>query len=263
MWIDSHCHLSHPIIKSKGSPVRIIRAANNAGVSGMLNVCCRISEEMDNLLDISNNNENVWCSIGTHPHDAGLEEEKAFTKNKIVKIANSNDKIIAIGESGLDYYYDNSSPKEQQASFRKHIKACLETKLPLIVHTRDAEEDTARILEEEGGDGALKGVMHCFSSHQSLAEKALDMGFYISFSGIITFKKADELRETAKIVPLDRVLIETDAPFLAPVPYRGKVNEPAYIAKIGEFLADIYEVEVEEFARITTDNFHRLFNTSS
>ncbi len=259
MWIDSHCHLSHPIIKKRGDPLRIINAAKRAKVSGMLNVCCRISEEMDVLLDISNNNDNVWCSIGTHPHDAGLAEEKAFTKSKIVEIANSSDKIIAIGESGLDYYYDNSTPEQQQQSFRKHISACLETDLPLIVHTRDAEDDTARIMKEEGA-GSLKGVMHCFSSHQSLAEKALDMGFYISFSGIVTFKKADELRDTVKIVPLNRVLIETDAPFLAPVPYRGKVNEPAYVAQIGEFLADIYDIDVKEFAKITTDNFHRLFN---
>ncbi len=256
MWIDSHCHLSHPIIKEKGDTDLIISQANDAGVSGMLNVCCRISHEMDNLLDISNSHDNVWCSIGTHPHDAGLEAEKAISQADIIKIANSSDKIIAIGESGLDYYYDNSPRDEQQASFRKHTRAAIETGLPIIIHTRDAEEDTINIMRDYS---ELTGVMHCFSGSQDLAAKALDMGFYISFSGIITFKKADELRETAKIVPLDRVLIETDAPFLAPVPYRGKVNQPAYVAKIGEFLADIYEVEVEEFARITTDNFHRLF----
>ncbi len=257
MWIDSHCHLSHPAIKEKGEPLLIINAAKKAGVTSMLNVCCRMSEEIDTLLDISNNNDNVWCSIGTHPHDAGLAEEKAFDKSKIVKIANSSDKIIAIGESGLDYYYDNSTPQEQQQSFRKHIEVCLETDLPLIVHTRDAEQDTIDIMREYSD---LTGVMHCFSSHQSLAEKALDMGFYISFSGIVTFKKADALRDAVKIVPLDRVLIETDAPFLAPVPYRGKVNEPAYVSKIGEFLADIYGLEAEKFAKITTDNFYRLFN---
>ncbi len=256
MWIDSHCHLSHPIIQAKGSAGRIVNMAKKAGVSGMLNVCCRMSEEIDTLLEISDNNDNVWCSIGTHPHDAGLEEEKAFTKSKIVKIAGSNDKIIAIGESGLDYYYDNSTPKQQQTSFRKHIQVCIETGLPLIVHTRDAEIDTIDIMREEKG---LTGVMHCFSGSQDLAEKSLDMGFYISFSGIVTFKKADELRAIAKTIPLDRVLVETDAPFLAPVPYRGKVNEPAYVTKTGEFLSELYGIDKDEFAKITTDNFKRLF----
>ncbi len=260
MWIDSHCHLNHSGIEEKGAPSDIIAAAKKAGVSGMISVCCRISQEMDELLTIANNHDNVWCSVGTHPHDAGLEAEKNISEDEIIKIANSSDKIIAIGETGLDYYYDNSPRDEQQASFHKHIRASIKTDLPIIIHTRNAEEDTVNIMREHS---ELRGVMHCFSGSADLAQKALDMGFYISFSGIVTFKKADDLREVAKNVPLDRVLIETDAPFLAPVPYRGSVNEPAYVAKIGEFLADIYEVEVEEFAKITTDSFHRLFNTSS
>lgn len=259
MWIDSHCHLNHSGIVEKGNPSEIIQNAKGAGVDGLLTVCCRMSEEIDELLAITNENNNVWCSIGTHPHDAGLGAEKAFSQAQIVEIAQAHKRVIALGETGLDYYYDNSPREDQQQSFRKHIRACIESDLPMIVHTRDAEEDTARIMKEEGQGGTLSAVMHCFSSSQWLAEQALDMGFYISFSGIVTFKKADELRDTAKIVPLDKVLVETDAPFLAPVPYRGKTNEPAYVANTGEFLAELYGVSAEEFAKITTENFFNLF----
>ncbi|MGH1457197.1 MAG: TatD family hydrolase [Alphaproteobacteria bacterium] len=259
MWIDSHCHLNHKGIDEKGSPSEIIAAAQAGGVSGMVTICCRMSEEIDELLSIANSNDNVWCSIGTHPHDAGLDAEKGFSQDQIVQIANKHDKIIALGETGLDYFYDNSPRADQAESFRKHIRACIETDLPMVVHTRDAEDDTYKIMSEEH-QGKLRGVMHCFSSAQSLAEKSLELGFYISFSGIVTFKKADELRQTAKIVPLNRVLVETDAPFLAPMPYRGKVNEPAYVAKTGEFLAELYGVTPQEFAKITSDNFFRLFN---
>lgn len=260
MWIDSHCHLNHKNIREKGSPEEIIKAAKQGGVDGLLTICCRLSEEVEALAAISKANDNVWHSIGTHPHDAGLEAEKKISVEDIVKIARSDSNIVAIGESGLDYYYDNSPREDQIISFRKHMQACVETDLPLVVHSRDAEEDTARLIKEESAGGKLRGVMHCFSSKHVLAEKTLEEGFYISFSGIITFKKSEELRETAKIVPLDRVLVETDAPYLAPVPYRGKTNEPAYVAKTGEFLADFYGLEVEEFAKITTENFFRLFN---
>ena len=259
MWIDSHCHLNHPGIVEKGVPSDIAEAAKQAGVSGMVTICCRLSEEIDTLLDIADNNDNVWCSIGTHPHDAGLEAEKAFTKDKIVEIAKSNDKIVALGETGLDYYYDNSPREDQAASFRKHIQACIEADVPMIVHTREAEADTHKIMKEEGQGTGLTGVMHCFSGTQKLAEQSLEMGFYLSFSGIVTFKKADELREIAKNTPLDKILVETDAPFLAPTPYRGKVNEPAYVSKVGEYLAELFEKTPEEFAQITTDNFFRLF----
>lgn len=259
MWIDSHCHLNHKGIAEKGAARDIVAAAKNANVSGMLTICCRLSEEVDTLLEIANSNENVWCTIGTHPHDAGLEAEKAFTTEKIVEITNAHPKIIGLGETGLDYYYNHSPKHDQQASFRKHIRACVAADVPMIVHTRDAEEDTYDIMRQEGAGTSLCGVMHCFSSSQKLAEQALGLGFYISFSGIVTFPKAQELRDTAKIVPLDRILVETDAPFLAPVPYRGKVNEPAYVAQTGAFLADFYGIPVEEFARITTENFFRLF----
>lgn len=259
MWIDSHCHLNHSGIEEKGKPGTIIHNAKEQGVDGMLTICCRMSEEIDELLSIANRNNNVWCSIGTHPHDAGLDAEKEITQDEIVKIANTHDKIIALGETGLDYYYDNSPRDDQADSFRKHIRACIETDLPMIVHTRDAEADTHRIMIEENQSGKLRGVMHCFSSSQWLAEKSLEMGFYISLSGIVTFNKAQELRDTAKTIPLDRLLVETDSPYLAPAPYRGKVNEPAYVVKTGEFLAELYGIEHTELARITTENFYKLF----
>jgi TatD DNase family protein len=256
MWIDSHCHLNHKNIAEKGIPSQIISSAKNAGVDGMLTICCRLSEEVDTLLSIANDNENVWCSIGTHPHDAGKEAEKIWTTEGIVSLAHSSDKIIGIGETGLDYYYNFAPKEDQQASFRKHIRACIESGLPMIVHTRDAEEDTYNIIKEEG---ITNGVMHCFSSKKILAEQTLALGFYISFSGMVTFPKAQELRDVAKIVPLNRVLVETDAPYLAPVPHRGKTNEPAYVTKTGAFLAELYGVPTEDFARITTENFFRLF----
>jgi TatD DNase family protein len=259
MWIDSHCHLNHKNIAEKGTPDEIIKAAKFGGVDGMLTICCRIAQEANQLIKIANDNSNVWCSIGTHPHDAGQETEKHFSTKDIVALVQSNPKIIGIGETGLDYYYNYAPKEDQQSSFRKHIRACIAADLPMIVHTRDAEEDTFKIMQEEGAGTNLSGVMHCFSSKQILAEQALEMGFYISFSGMVTFPKADDLRETAKIIPLDRILVETDAPFLAPVPHRGKTNEPAFVARTGEFLANFYGISTEDFAKITTDNFFRLF----
>lgn len=263
MWIDSHCHLNHKGIAEKGNPSALIDGAYHAGVDGMLTICCRMSEEIDVLREIANGHDNVWCSIGTHPHDAGLAQEKTFSVDDIVAMAANDKNIVAIGETGLDYYYDNSPRGDQKESFIKHIKACIAAGVPMIVHTRDAEEDTIEIMREYGAGKGLKGVMHCFSGTQWLADQALELGFYISFSGIVTFKKAQELRDVAKNVPLDRVLVETDAPYLAPVPYRGKVNEPAYVAHTGAFLAELYGLEPAEFAKITTENFFRLFDKAS
>jgi TatD DNase family protein len=260
MWIDSHCHLTHERIRDCGSPEDLVRNAQDADVDGMLTISCQISGDFPDQLKTAKALDNVWCSIGTHPHDAGLEGEKVITQARLVEMANSDQKIIGIGESGLDYHYNNSSPEDQQASFRKHIRACLETGLPLIVHSREAEEDTARIIREESAGQRLNGVMHCFSSKPVLAEEALDFGFYISFSGIVTFKAAEELREVAKSVPLERILVETDAPFLAPVPHRGRTNQPAYVSETGKFLADLLDIEPEEFARITARNFFTLFS---
>lgn len=259
MWIDSHCHLNHSGIEEKGTPQDIIKAAHQNGVDGLLTICCKMSEERDELEGIATQ-DNVWCSLGTHPHSAGEDAEKAITQDELVRAVKGNDKVIAIGETGLDYFYDFAPRDDQKQSFRKQIRACIDADVPMIVHTRDAEDDTAKIMHEEGDGTSLAGVMHCFSSAGWLADEALDMGFYISFSGMITFKKLEELREVAKRVPLDRVLVETDAPFLAPMPHRGKVNEPAFVAHTGEFMAkEIYGLEPAEFAKITTDNFFRLF----
>ena len=260
MWIDSHCHLNHERVSEDDTPAILAARARAAGVDGMVSICCRISEEFDDLLATVKPLDNVWCSVGTHPHDAGLEGEKAITLEQLCALATSDPNVIGIGESGLDYFYDNSPREDQRESFRKHIRACVETDMPLIVHSRDAEEDTANILREEGEGKGLRGVMHCFSSGSQLAKDALEMDFYISFSGIVTFGKADELREIAKTVPLNRILVETDAPFLAPKPHRGKTNEPGYVVHTGEFLADYLGIDREEFANITSENFFRLFN---
>ena len=260
MWIDSHCHLNHPKIAELGTPADIVQAANDAGVESMLSVCCRISDEFPELLTLVNQLKNVWCTVGTHPHDAGLEAEKAVTQEELVKLARSDPKVVGIGETGLDYYYDNSSPEDQQESFRKHIRACIETDMPLIVHSRDAEEDTMRIIKEESAGDNLRGVMHCFSSGRILAEQALSFGFYISFAGIVTFKNVGDLRDIAINVPLDKVLVETDAPYLAPEPYRGKTNQPAYVSRTGAVLADLYGIDKENLATHLKQNFFTLFS---
>lgn len=258
MWIDSHCHLNHTKIRPLGSAAEIVQSAKQYGVSGMLNICCRMADEFPIILETAEALSDVWCTVGTHPHEASKSTEKDFSVHDIVKLARHS-KVIGIGESGLDYYYDFSTREDQDASFRKHIQACLEADLPLVVHARDADDDIAKILREEGG-GKLKGVMHCFSSGAALAEAALEMGFYISFSGILTFKQADALREIAARVPKNRLLVETDAPYLAPEPYRGKTNQPAYVGHTGAVLARIHDVEPEAMAQITTDNFFRLFS---
>ena len=261
MWIDSHCHLNHDKIKEAGTPSELISRANEAGVEGMLSICCRIREELDELLDIANGHQNIWCSIGTHPHDAGVDKEKDITTDEMVTLANAHEKIIGVGEAGLDYFYDNSPREDQAEGFRKHIRVAKETGLPLIIHTREAEEDTINILREEGAcDGKTKVLMHCFSSNKILAQQSIDEGFYISFSGMVTFKKATELQEIAASVPLDRILIETDAPYLAPTPHRGKTNEPAFVVHTGQFMADIHNLREQELAKHTKDNFFTLFD---
>lgn len=261
MWIDSHCHLNHEKIKDLGSPSEIIKAANDAGVEGMLTINCRISDEFPEILEIARAHKNVWCTVGTHPHEASAPEEKAITQAQIVQKAQSDPNVIGIGETGLDYYYDFSTREDQQESYRKHIRACIEADLPMIVHARDADEDIARIaFEEEGAGTRLKGIMHCFSSGPELAEKALEFGFYISFSGIVTFKQAEELRDIAKNVPLERILVETDAPYLAPDPYRGKTNQPAYVQHTGAILAQLHNISQENIAKHSKQNFFALFD---
>lgn len=264
MWIDSHCHLNNNRLQNqKGEAAAIVAHARAAGVSGMLTICCRIREELDELTAIARANDNVWCTIGTHPHDAGQEAEKAITLDELVKLARSDSRIVGIGESGLDYFYNHSPHEDQQESFRKHIRACIETGLPLVVHARDADEDIMRIIREEGTGTALKGVMHCFSSGRAMGEAALDFGFHISFSGIVTFKKSTELQDFAKFVPADRILVETDAPYLAPEPHRGETNEPALVVHTGEFVAKLRGVSAEDMARQTRENFFRLFDKAA
>lgn len=259
MWIDSHCHIDHGKIRKLGAPGEIVTRARAAGVAGLLNICCRISDEFPEVLAQARAHEDVWCTIGTHPHEAGDPAEKAVTFERLVDLACSDPKIVGIGETGLDYFYGHSTPEDQRESFRRHLRACRETGLPVVVHARDADEDVARILKEESGGGALRGVLHCFSSGRELAEAALALGFYVSFSGIVTFKKADALRAIAKDIPADRILIETDAPYLAPEPVRSAVNEPANIVHTGRVLAALHGVSEVEMARRTRENFFALF----
>ena len=262
MWIDSHCHLNHSNFEGL-PPSEIAEQAFSNGVDGMVTICCRISEELPHLLNIANAHDKIWCSVGTHPHDAGHENERAISEEELVRLATSDEKIVGIGESGLDYFYDYAPRDQQQESFRKHIRACIKTGLPLIVHTRDAEEDTIQIMREEGEGKGLRGVMHCFSSQNWLADAAMEMGFYVSLSGIVTFKKSIELQELAKRLPADRILVETDAPFLAPAPHRGKMNHPEYVARTGEFVAQLRGEKPQDFAAQTTQNFFKLFDKAA
>lgn len=260
MYIDSHCHLIHNRLQKLGGIEAIVDNAMKAGVEAMLTISCDIAHEFPQVLSVARQFDNVWCSIGTHPHDAGKPEEQAVSLETLVDLAGSDPNIIGIGESGLDYFYNNSPAEDQQESFRKHIRACLETDLPLIIHSRDAEEDLMRIVREEAAGTGLKGVMHCFSSSRAHGEDALDFGFYISFSGIVTFKKSTELQDFARDVPLDKMLVETDAPFLAPEPHRGAINEPALVVNTGRFLAELLEISEEKIAAATKENFFTLFD---
>ena len=253
MLVDSHCHLDFPDFADDIDGV--VARARDAGVGAMLTICTRLSR-FDEVLAIAEARDDVWCSVGVHPHEAA--EEGVGEPSRLLELAR-HDKVVGFGETGLDYYYEHSPREAQQRSFRAHIAAARETGLPLIVHTRDADEDTAGILAEEHANGAFTGLIHCFSSSRELAEKALELGLYISISGIVTFKKAEALRETVRAVPLERLLVETDAPYLAPVPYRGKRNEPAYVAGTAACVAEIKGMAPDALARATTDNFFRLF----
>ncbi len=260
--IDSHCHLTHERTSSDDTPAVLMDRARSVGVGGALTICCKISEEFDTIRNVARTVPGVWCTVGTHPHEAEITEEQAITEDQLVAYASSDPRVIGVGETGLDYYYDHSDRGVQATSFRKHIRAAARAGLPLIIHTRDADDDTIRILREEGAgaDPRVRGVMHCFSGSAALAEQSLAIGFYISFSGIITFKKAGELRDIARTVPLDRILVETDAPYLAPEPLRGKVNEPAYIIHTVRMLAELKRVSEEDVVAACNANFYRLFD---
>jgi TatD DNase family protein len=254
MLVDSHCHLEFPEFLPEQDAV--IARARSSGVGHMLTISTRVRRFAE-IRAVAEAHEDVSCSLGTHPHH--VAEEPEITTAMLVDGAR-HPKVVGFGETGLDYYYDNSPRDMQQEGFRRHIRAALETDLPLIVHTRDAEEDTMRILREEGSGAGLKGVLHCFSSSRKLAEEALDFGFHISFSGIVTFKKSDALRDTARMVPLDRMLVETDAPFLAPVPKRGQTNEPSFVVHTARLLAELHGLPAEALAERTTANFFGLFS---
>lgn len=258
LFIDSHCHLNSKKIVPLGAPSDLVARANASGVSGMVTICCKLAEEPDTLKQITSENKNVWCTVGTHPHEASDEAEKKFSVADIVKMTD-HPKVVGIGESGLDYFYNFSTPDDQATSFRKHIHACLETGLPLVVHAREADDDIIKIIRDEGQGGKLRGVMHCFSSGAKMAMDALDLGFYISFSGIVTFKNADALREIAKSVPRDKILIETDAPYLAPEPHRKNVNEPALVTHTANCLANLFDMTRDEIGDLTASNFFNLF----
>jgi TatD DNase family protein len=253
MLADSHCHLNYKgLVEDQAA---ILSRARGRGVTAMLNISTRESE-WDAVIATAEREADVWATIGIHPHEADAHSH--VDTAKLVERA-AHPRVVGIGESGLDYYYDHSDRERQQASFRAHIAACRETGLPLVVHTRDAEEDTAAILADEMGKGAFPGVIHCFTASGDFADKALSLGFYISISGIVTFKNAKELQATAARLPLDRLLVETDAPFLAPVPHRGKTGEPSFVADTAAFLADLRGESLDVLTRATAENFHRLF----
>lgn len=253
MLADSHCHLNYKGLVEEQQA--ILERARARGVTAMLNISTRESE-WDAVVATAEREPDVWATVGIHPHEA--DQHPDVDTAKLVERA-QHPRVVGIGESGLDYYYDHSDRARQQASFRAHITAARETGLPIVVHTRDAEEDTAAILRDEMGKGAYPGVIHCFTASQAFADIALDLGLYISISGIVTFKNAKDLQATAAALPIDRLLIETDAPFLAPVPHRGKTGEPSFAADTAQFLADLRGDDLDELKEVTARNFHELF----
>lgn len=253
MLVDSHCHLDYDSLSEEIDMV--VARARSAGIGTMLTISTRL-DRFSGVLAIAERFEDIWCSVGVHPHEAGAESN--VTTRQLVELS-EHPKVVGIGETGLDYYYEHSSRELQQQSFRAHICAARETGLPIIVHSRNAEADTAQILTEEYAEGAYPGLLHCFSATKQLAENALEIDFRISFSGIVTFKNAGEVRDAAQIVPMDRLLVETDAPYLAPVPHRGKTNEPSFVVHTAATVAELKGVTDAEIADVTTENFFRLF----
>jgi TatD DNase family protein len=252
--VDSHCHLDFPDFAPDLDG--IVDRARAADIARMVSISTRV-RQFDRLLAIAERFPDVYCSIGTHPHYA--HEEPEVTVDDLIE-RSRHPKVVAIGEAGLDYHYDFSPREAQEAGFRRHIAAARETGLPLVIHTREADADTARILEEEAGKGAFPAVLHCFTSGRELALRGLDLGLYVSFSGVLTFKKSDELRAIAADLPADRILVETDSPYLAPGKFRGKRNEPSYVRETAKTLAATRGVGFEDIARQTTENFFRLFS---
>jgi TatD DNase family protein len=254
MLIDTHCHLDFPDFDAERDA--IIARARAAGVGQMITISTRV-KKFDTILAIAETYANVFCSVGTHPHNA--DEELDIEADDLVRLS-AHPKVVAIGEAGLDYFYDNAPRDAQATGLRRHIAAARQTQLPLVIHSRSADDDMAAILTEETGKGAFPFLLHCFSSGPDLAKVGVDLGGYISFSGILTFPKSEELRAIAKTVPHDRMIVETDAPYLAPKPFRGKRNEPAYVAHTAQVLAETIGVSTDEIAAITTENAFRVFS---
>ena len=254
MFIDSHCHLDRLDLAEFNHDINnVVDAASKAGVSEMLCVCVTL-EDFPNMAESTKRFENVYLTCGAHP----LNQEDQIEEENLLKLS-QHERVIAIGETGLDYFYAPETKEVQQDSFRKHIRVARALNKPLIIHTRDAREDTLDILREEKA-AEVGGILHCFTESLEMAEAAIEMGFYISYSGIVTFKNATELREVAKRIPNDKFLIETDAPYLAPVPHRGKQNQPAYVVDVAKHLASVRGQSVEEIAKLSTTNFKCLFN---
>ena len=255
--IDSHCHLNYPGLVERQDEV--LSAARYRGVGGFLNISTRQCE-WDHIIGTAERNADVWATVGVHPHEADAHPDLGAAA--LVEAAR-HPKVVGIGECGLDYYYDKSDRSAQKERFQAHIDAARESGLPLVVHTREAEADTAELLERAIEQGGVAGVLHCFTGSAELARKALDIGFFISLSGIVTFKNARELQETAKSIPLDRLLVETDSPFLAPVPHRGQTCEPAFVADTAAFVAELRGDELKTVSDATTANFFKLFSKAA
>ncbi len=257
MLVDSHCHLDY--LERDGDLDEAVARARRAGVVAMITICTKLSE-FDSVRAIAERYDEVTCSVGVHPHEA--EDEGQKDARRLVALA-EHPKVVAIGETGLDYYYDHAPHERQRASFRAHLLAARESGLPVIVHSREADDDTVALLREAREEGPFTGVIHCFTAGPKLAQAALDLGLYISVAGIVTFKNAGDLRRTLKEVPLERLLVETDSPYLAPVPKRGKRNEPAYVVHTAAALAELKGVATEALVRATGDNVFRLFTKAA
>lgn len=255
MLIDTHCHLDFADFEEERDA--IVARAHEVGVKQMVTISTKV-RKLDGLLALTERYPSVFCSVGTHPNSA--DQELDIQTEDLIRLANQHQKIVAIGEAGLDYFYDTVKPEDQKTGFLRHIAAARETKLPLVIHSRSADEDMAAILTEETGKGAFPFILHCFSAGPALARTGVELGGYISFSGILTFPKSEELREIARTIPHDRLLVETDAPYLAPKRWRGKRNEPSYVVNTAEVLADTIGISMDEIADITTENAFRCFS---
>ncbi len=257
MIVDSHCHLNYGTMMEDMSGV--MARAKSAGVETMLAINARLSE-FDDVLAVAEKYDHVFATVGSHPHEA---EKEPDVQTEFLLEKAQHAKVVGVGESGLDFFYEYAPRDLQEANFRAHIAASRDSGLPLIVHAREADDECTRILQDEMGKGAFPAVIHCFTASRAFAEASLEMGFYISISGIVTFNSAKDLQETTKIIPLDRLLIETDAPYLAPVPKRGKPNEPSYVKYTAEFLSNHLDIPYADLAKSTTDNFYQLFSKAT